>query len=491
MPSEAELIGERVKKTAELRRIGVNPYPYSYKPTHHSSEILQKYSSLENGAESGKSASIAGRIIALRRMGKATFMHILDETGKLQLMLREDTLGEEKYGMLKLLDIGDWIGAEGSIIKTNSGEITIRVSIYTLLCKSIRPLPEKWHGLQDVETRYRERYLDLIANPDVRKVLKQRSNMIKAIRDFMHEREFMEVETPILQTIYGGANARPFTTHMHDIDLKMYLRISPELYLKRLIVGGFEKVFELGRVFRNESMDKDHNPEFTSIEWYQAYADYNTMMSMTEDLFLQVCAKVIGSTQVRYVGHDIEFKKSWARITMLDAIKIFAGIDIQGLSDESLKHVCTENGVELPSNATRGMMIAEVFGQVAQPKIIQPTFVTDHPIETTPLCKQLRTGSKDFVERFELFICGMELANAYSELNDPILQRELLEKQASALRLGNAEANPMDEDFVRAIEQGMPPTGGIGIGIDRMALVLTGQANIRDVLLFPTMKPSV
>ena len=489
MPTEEELIGERKRKLAEIRNIGINPYPYSFNPTHKAADLHATYNSLLPEQHTEVSARVAGRIVGLRRMGKATFMHVLDDTEKLQLYFKQDNMGEEKYGFLKLLDIGDWVGITGFIFKTKTGEVTLDVRTCELLCKSLRPLPEKWHGLQDTELRYRQRYVDMIVNPGVRKTFLQRSQIIRCIRDFFHDRNYVEVETPVLQPIYGGANARPFTTHMHDLDLKMYLRIALEMYLKRLVVGGFERVFEISRVFRNESMDRDHNPEFTMIEFYQAYADYNAMMDLTEDLFVTVATRVLGTTTLEYQGKKIELRRPWARIRMVDAIKEHAGIDVEQLSDAELLRIAREKRVELPDGASRGIMIAAFFGQLAEQHLIQPTFVIDHPIETTPLCKPLRDGSKDTVERFELFMNGMEIANAYSELNDPLLQRKLLEDQAKDLRAGNAEAHPMDEDFIHAIEQGMPPTGGVGIGIDRMIMLLTNQASIRDIILFPTMKP--
>ncbi len=489
MPTEEELIAERKRKTSDLRNAGINPYPYKYEATHHALDIQKTFAELKPEEQSGKTVNVAGRIIGLRRIGKITFMHLQDEAEKVQLLFRQEQLGEEKYSLLKLLDMGDWIGAKGEVFKTKTGEVTIAVTQYELLCKSLRPLPEKWHGLQDTELRYRQRYVDMIVNPDVRKTLLMRSTITKAIRDFFHEKGFIEVETPILQPIYGGANARPFVTHHHDLNMNMYLRISPELYHKRLIVGGFEKLFEIGHVFRNESIDRSHNPEFTLMECYQAYADYHDMMELTEDLYVYVAKEVLGTTTLNYQGTEINLKKPWKRITMNEAIKQYASIDVESLDTESLLCVAREKRIELPENASRGIIIAELFGQLCEQNLIQPTFVIDHPIETTPLCKQLRTGEKNTVERFEPFINGWEIGNAYSELNDPVLQRQLLENQADQLRAGSQEAHPMDEDFVRAIEQGMPPTGGLGLGIDRLMMLMLNQASIRDVILFPTMKP--
>lgn len=485
MPTEQELIGERIRKLEELRKLGINPYPYSYKRTHHTSDILATYKDLKPEQRSGKKASLAGRIVAFRKLGKIAFMHVQDQTGKLQFFFGSEAQGFEH---LHLFDIGDWIGAEGEIIATKTGEVSLDVSRFTMLCKSIRPLPDKFHGLKDVELRYRQRYVDLAINRDVLTVSLKRIAITNAVKDFFREKGFMEVETPVLQPIYGGANARPFVTHHHDLNLQMYLRISLELYHKRLIVGGFEKVFEIGHVFRNESIDREHNPEFTLLECYQAYADYHDMMELTEDCYNYVAQKVFGTTKITFQGKEIELKKPWRRLKMVDAIKQYAKIDVEKLGDADLKVELQKNKLEVPSPWSRGAAVAELF-KLCEPHLIQPTFIIDHPIETTPLCKPLRSGDQNIVERFEPFINGWEIGNAYSELNDPILQRQLLEGQAKQLRAGAEEAHPMDEDFVRAIEHGMPPTGGLGLGIDRMVMLFTDQASIRDIILFPTMKP--
>ncbi len=489
MPTEQDLIAERKRKVADLRVAGINPYPYRYEPTHHATDVQKTFSTLAPEEQSAKTVKVAGRIVGLRRIGKLTFMHVQDQDDKVQVLFKQETLGEEKYGLLKLLDVGDWLGAQGEVFKTKTGEITIHVSAYELLCKSLRPLPEKWHGLQDTELRYRYRYLDLITNPETKKTMMLRSKILLAMREFFHEKGFLEVETPVLQTNYGGANARPFITHHHDLDMNMYLRICLEIPHKHLLVGGFEKIFEINHVFRNESMDREHNPEFTEMECYMAYADYHDVMELTEDLYTYVAKKVLGTTLVNYQGKEINVAKPWQRITMLDAIKKYAGIDAEQESDSELIRNAKEKKVELPANASRGMIIAELFGQLCEQHLIQPTFVTDHPIETTPLCKPLRNGMKNYVERFEAFVNGWEMANAYSELNDPILQRQLLEAQEQQRKEGNEEAQPMDEDFVRAIEQGMPPAGGLGVGVDRMIMLMLNQPSIRDVILFPTMKP--
>lgn len=486
MPTEEELIRERVKKLQEIRNLGINPYPYRYGQTAHAAQLKEKYQQLAAGENTKDHVFIAGRIMTFRRMGKASFCNVQDQTGQIQTFLKQDELGE-KYDHLKLLDIGDWIGVSGHICKTKAGEVTVMAESYELLCKSIRPLPDKWHGLQDQELRYRMRYLDLAISPEVRKVFEQRSAIIQSMRELFLKKGFIEVETPVLQPVYGGANARPFTTHHHDLNMKMYMRVSPELYLKRLIVGGFERVFEIGHQFRNESIDRSHNPEFTSMECYQAYADYNDMMELTEDIYLTTAMAVLGTTKINYQGTEINLAKPWKRLTMQDAIKDAAGFDVEKMNDNELRELVTTYNLEIKGDLTRGAIIAELCDKLATPKLIQPTFLIHHPIETTPLCKPLR-GNPALVERFEPFIFGMEIGNAYSELNDPILQRKLLEEQAKQLKAGVEEANPMDEDFIRAIEQGMPPTGGLGLGIDRMIMLLTNSASIRDVIFFPTMR---
>ncbi|HSU72369.1 MAG TPA: lysine--tRNA ligase [Candidatus Binatia bacterium] len=485
MPTEQELIDERLKKVEELRKLGINPYPYSYKPSHHAADILTAYRDLKPEQRSGAKAAVAGRVVAFRKLGKIAFMQVQDQTGKLQLFYGANA---KNFDLLKLFDIGDWVGAEGEVISTKTGEISIDVTSFHMLCKSIRPLPDKWHGLKDVELRYRQRYVDLAISRDVLATSLKRIAITNAIRDFFREKGFLEVETPVLQPVYGGASARPFVTHHHDLNLQMYLRISLELYHKRLIVGGFEKVFEIGHVFRNESIDREHNPEFTLLECYQAYADYHDMMELTEDCYNYVANKVLGTTKITFQGKMIDLKKPWRRLKMIDAIKEYAKIDVTKLGDADLKTELQKNKLDVPSPWSRGAAIAELF-KLCEPHLLQPTFIIDHPIETTPLCKPLRSGDKHLVERFEPFINGWEIGNAYSELNDPVLQRQLLEDQAKQLRAGAEEAHPMDEDFVRAIEHGMPPTGGLGLGIDRMIMLLTDQASIRDIILFPTMKP--
>ena len=488
MPNEEELIAERKRKLDEIRKLKINPYPYNFEVKNNSQKISLDFANLKPEEHTDKKVKIAGRIIALRRMGKVTFMHLLDEFGKVQLYLAFDKLGEKNYEFLKLLDMGDWIGAEGHIFKTRTGEITVEASEIQLLSKSLRPLPEKWHGLSDIEQRYRKRYVDLIISPQVREVFKKRTAIIRSVKEILDEKGFIEVDTPCLQPIYGGAAAKPFISHLNALDMQIYLRISNELYLKRLIVGGFEKVYEFARDFRNEDIDRTHNPEFTQVELYQAYADFNDMMEITEEIYERTAKKVLGTTKFEYQGHQIDLQRPWQRYSMVESIKKFADVDVEKLSDEDLFNLRTTYRLEVDGDITRGKMIQALFEELVESKLIQPTFITHHPIESTPLCKPCRKHPSQFVERFEPFIAGMEIANAYSELNDPILQRKLLEDQAKKLSEGNAESNPMDEDFIQAIEYGMPPTGGLGIGIDRMVMILTNQASIRDVLFFPFMK---
>ncbi len=482
MPTEKELIDERIKKMQEFRKLGINPYPYSYAPTHTARQILEKYKEIPIEQSKDK-VCVAGRIASIRRMGKITFCHIRDHTDKIQLFLKEETLGKD-YDNLKLWDIGDWVGTEGAVFKTKTGEVSVLVSKPAMLCKAIRPFPEKWHGLKDVEIRYRQRYLDLIMNPEVREVFRKRTKIIDTIRSLLNSRDFIEVETPVLQPIYGGAAAKPFKTHLNSLDMDVFMRISNELYLKKLIVGGMNRVYEFSKDFRNEDIDRTHNPEFTQIEIYQSYADFKDMMELTEDLYVAAAMAVHGSTKFQYQGNEIDVKKPWKVYTMIGAIKELGGLDVEALDDKSLLAKVPRKEL-LPPKPTRGIIIQALFEQLCEEKLIQPTFITHHPIETTPLCKPCRDGHKGLVERFEPFIAGMELANAYSELNDPILQRQLLEEQAKG---GSEWGNALDEDFIQSIEYGMPPTGGVGIGIDRMVMILTNSPSIRDVLFFPFMK---
>ncbi len=486
--SEDQLVKERLKKLDEIRERGIEPYPYSYEQKDHASELQKEFGKLKNEEKTRKKAKVAGRLMTLRRMGKVTFATLQDQSGKIQLYFRQDDVGEKKYKFLKLLDIGDIIGAEGVIFKTKMGEVTIYVSDYDILTKSLKPLPEKFHGLKDEEIRYRKRYLDMIMNPGVKELLIKKSLVIDSMREFLKKKGYVEIETPALQVQYGGANARPFKTKINAWDMDMYLRISPELYLKRLIVGGFEKVFTICKNFRNEGVDAFHNPEFTMMECYCAYADYEDMMDLTDEMVEYCCNKVNGSTKVEYNGKQIDFKAPWKRLSMKDSLKKYADIDVDKLNDAELFEKKNEFNLDIEGEMTRGTMIQALFEKIVEDKLDGPIHIIDHPIESTPLCKQKR-GDKDLIERFESFVVGKELTNAYSELNDPVQQRKLLEGQASQLRAGAEEAHPMDEDFIEAIESGMPPTGGLGIGVDRLALFLTGAKSLREIIPFPIMRP--
>jgi len=424
--------------------------------------------------------------MTIRAMGKATFAHIQDQTGKVQIYLREDDLKKQYGNFTSLIDIGDIIGIKGTVFRTKMGEITIHVDSYELLTKSLRPLPEKWHGIKDIELRYRQRYLDLISNEEVRNTFIKRSVMINAIQSFLSQHGFLEVTTPILQEIYGGAAAKPFTTFHNELKSTLYLRISPELYLKRLIIGGYEKVYEIGKSFRNESIDTMHNPEFTMLELYQAYADYNDMMGLTENILREAAQKTLGKLKFEYQGKEIDFSKKFQRIKMVDAIKQYGKIDVE--KEKDLKKYIKKYNLKLPVNAPKGVIINELFEALVEDKLIQPTFIIDYPIEVSPLTK-IHRKDKNYTERFELFINGTEMANAYSELNDPIDQKRRFEDQLQQRKTCDMEAHPMDEDFVKALEYGMPPTGGLGIGIDRLIILLTNSPSIRDVILFPSLKP--
>ncbi len=485
---EEGLIQQRVKNLEAIKKLGINPYPYSFAKRHDAKTVLEQHKSLGNEEKTKESVSVAGRIMTLRAMGKASFCHIQDQTGKIQIYVREDEVGAPQYTLWNHLDLGDIVGVEGIVFRTKKGEISIWAKKITLLTKALRPLPEKWHGLKDVEQRYRHRYLDLIANPDVKDVFVKRSRIINIVREILDARGFLEVDTPCLQPVYGGANARPFKTFLHDLKLDVYLRISDELYLKRLVVGGFEKVYEIGRDFRNESIDRTHNPEFTMMECYWAYADYTDMMTLTEEIFTAAAKKVLGKTTFEYQGQEINLKTPWARITMKDALKKHAKIDMDDLDENEIKELLHKHHVELEGTFSRGLAMQLLFEELVEAKLVQPTFILDYPRESTPLCKPKRDGNGDLIERFELFICGLECANAYSELNDPKLQTKFFESQKSDVKKTD-EAHPVDADYVRAMEYGMPPMGGLGIGIDRMILLITNSASIRDVILFPFMKP--
>ncbi len=480
------LIKIRKEKLQELQEKGKDPFEITkYNVTHTSKQVRDNYEQLEQ-----KDVTIAGRIIAKRIMGKASFCTIQDSEGKLQSYVSINDLGEESYKEFKTYDIGDIIGISGFVFKTKTEEISVHAKELVLLSKSLRPLPEKFHGLKDVDLRYRQRYVDLIVNPEVKETFILRSKIIKEVKKFLDNKGYLEVETPILNTIAGGAAARPFITHHNTLNLDMYLRIANELYLKRLIVGGFNKVYEMGRMFRNEGMDIKHNPEYTGMELYSAYNDYNDMMDLTEEMFKTVAQNVLGKTKIEYQDIEIDLGTKWKRMTMIEAIKQVTGVDFNNINtDEEAIKIATEKEIELEeSKKTRGYIINSFFEEFVEETLVQPTFIYDYPIEVSPLTKK-KPSDKRLTERFEIFIAGREYGNAYSELNDPIDQYERFLAQVKQREAGDEEANEMDEDFINALEYGMPPTGGLGIGIDRMVMLFTNSASIRDVLLFPTMKP--
>ena len=480
-----EMLQIRRDKLKQLKEEGRNPYLVEkFERTNFTKEIVENFEEFED-----KSVTIAGRVMARRGHGKVTFLDIQDSTGRIQAFLKIDNLGDE-YNDVKLLDIGDIVGITGEVFKTKMGEVSVRAENFKILTKSLQILPEKWHGLQDQDLKYRQRYVDLIMNPSIKETFLKRNRIIKEIRNYLDDRGFLEVETPTLNTIAGGANARPFITHHNTLDIDMYLRIANELYLKRLVVGGFDKVYEMGKMFRNEGMDTTHNPEYTAMEVYAAYQDYNDMMELTENLVATVAEKVLGKTVIEYDGVELDLTPPWRRISMVEAVKEYAGVDFENIeTDEEAVKVAEEKGLTLePSKKTRGNIINEFFEEFCEEHMIQPTFVTGHPVDISPLAKRNPEDPR-YTNRFEAFINTKEIANAFSELNDPIDQRERFTAQIEAKRLGDDEAHPMDEDFLNAIEVGLPPTGGLGIGIDRLIMFLTGETSIRDVILFPTMKP--
>ena len=480
----ADVLAIRRQKLDELRAEGHDPFVITkYDRTHHSSDIKDNFEALE-----GKEVSVAGRLMSKRIMGKASFCHVQDLMGTVQAYVARDCVGEDEYRNFKKLDIGDIVGIKGTVFKTKTGEISIHANDLTLLSKSLQILPEKFHGLTNTDLRYRQRYVDLIMNPESKDTLIKRSKIISSVRRYLDSEGFLEVETPMLVSNAGGAAARPFETHFNALDADFKLRISLELYLKRLIVGGLEKVYEIGRVFRNEGIDTRHNPEFTLMELYQAYTDYHGMMDLTENLYRHVAREVLGTDVITYNGTQIDLGKPFERITMLDAVKKYSGVDFNEIrSDDEAKAVAKEKGVAFEERHRKGDILNLFFEEFAEEHMIQPTFVMDHPIEISPLTKK-KPDAPDYVERFEFYMNGWEMANAYSELNDPIDQRERFRAQEELLAQGDEEANHTDEDFLNALEIGMPPTGGIGFGIDRMCMLLTNSSAIRDVLLFPTMK---
>jgi lysyl-tRNA synthetase, class II len=496
----------RLEKLRKLRDMGINPYPYGFTLTHDSAALLAAKDALlpapvaeGETAAPGAEVAFAGRIVRYNLKGKLAFVHLKDDAGRMQIMFGRDAVGEPAFELVKILDIGDWIGVKGTMFITRAGEYTVHAKSVELLSKAVRPLPipkEKiengvkviFDEFKDVETRYRQRYVDLTLNDGVRETFKKRSRIIQAIRQYLLDNAYLEVETPILQAIYGGASARPFLTHHNALDIPLYLRVSNELYLKRLITGGFPKVFEFAKDFRNEGIDRTHNPEFTLLEFYQAYADYNDMMKHFENIYAAACTAANGSPKFTYQGREFDLTPPWPRMTVKQAIQKFAGLDVDVLSDDELKAELAQGRIELKGRYMRGLAIKALFEAKCEAQLSGPIFIIDHPKEGTPLCKVHR-ADPDLVEQFEPYINGWEVGNAYSELNDPLVQRKLLEDQVERGRGGEDETHPLDEDFLRALEYGMPPTGGVGIGIDRMVMLLTDSATIKDVLLFPLMKP--
>jgi lysyl-tRNA synthetase class 2 len=484
-----ELIKQRIRKVEELKEMGVKPYGEPFSAADHAAALLDKYreTSKEDLETAPVECSLAGRIVAMRDFGKAAFAHIQDGTGRIQIYLKKDVLGEG-YRLLKKLDIGDIIGLKGRLFRTKTNELTVEVAAVQLMAKSVRPLPEKWHGLKDVETRYRQRYVDLIVNPEVRENFARRSAIIRGVRDFLETKGFIEVETPMMHQIPGGATARPFKTHHNALGIDLYLRIAPELFLKRLLVGGYERVYELNKNFRNEGISTKHNPEFSMLEFYIAYKDYNYLMSLTEELITGVAMKAVGTLKIPYGDDTIDLTAPWPRIPMLESL-VKNGVPEDILGDaEKAKAWGRQNRIDIPDGSSLGKILDEIFKEKVEPGLVQPTFIIDHPVELSPLAKR-KADNPALVERFELFVCGRELANAFSELNDPFDQKERFLDQVKAKQAGDEEAHWMDEDFIRALEYGMPPAAGEGIGIDRLVMLLTNSQSIRDVVLFPQLKP--
>ena len=481
-----EQMQNRIDKMHKIEEHGWRPFGHRFEWTHRSADVKEQFEAL---AETEAEVKMAGRVMAIRGHGKTCFMDMQDKTGRMQLYVRKDVLGEEDYSLVKMMDIGDTIGVTGIPFRTHMGEISIKVVKMEMLSKSLRPLPEKWHGLKDIDTRYRQRYVDLIVNPEVRDTFVKRSQIIRSVREVLDSHDFLEVETPILNTIAGGAAARPFISYHNALDMQVYMRIAPELYLKRLIVGGMDRVYELGRVFRNEGIDNRHNPEFTSVEIYQAFADYRDMMDLTEEVVVKTAMKVLGTTKITYEGVEIELASPWKRLSMIDAVKEYSGKDFTNVTDlEEARAMAKELNVPVEPSFGIGKIINACFEEYVEDKLIQPTFITGHPKEISPLAKS-NPDNPEITDRFEAYIYGREICNGFTELNDPIDQRERFLKQVEERANGDEEANMMDEDFVNALEYGLPPTGGLGIGIDRLVMFLTDSSTIRDVLFFPTMKP--
>lgn len=489
-----QLIAQRLQKLQKLYQMNVNPYPYKFERTHTTKQVKEHFSELE-----GKHVQVAGRLMANRLMGKAAFCDVQDMHGRVQVFIKKDEIGEEAFEIYKLLDIGDIVGAAGPLFKTRTGEISVLVKEFVVLCKSVRPIPvakEKeedgsrvvYDPFSDKELRYRQRYVDLIVNPEVKEVFIKRSRIITAMREFLNERGYLEVETPILQPIYGGASARPFVTDLNALKMRLYLRIANELYLKRLVAGGFEGVYEFAKDFRNEGMDRFHNPEFTQMELYVAYQDYHWMMELTEDMISSVAQKVLGTMKISYQGQEIDLTPPWRRLPLFEGIQQYTGMDLSSLNDEEMEAAADQLKITVEEGWGRGKIIDEIFGEYVEKHLIQPTFITDHPVELSPLAKKHRE-KPGLVERFEPVIAGKEIGNAFSELNDPADQRLRFEEQMRLRARGDEEAQVLDDDFLRALEYGMPPTAGLGIGIDRLTMLLTDQPSIRDVLFFPMMRP--
>jgi lysyl-tRNA synthetase, class II len=488
MEELSDLLMQRRKKVDALWEAGINPYPNDFRPLHTSGDVFDSYGHLENIEENAQTFVVAGRIIARRSFGKAAFIQMQDRKGRIQLYVKKEAIGEESFSNFQSLDIGDIIGAIGYPFRTKTGELSLHVTSIRLLTKSLLPMPEKYHGLTDVETRYRQRYVDLIVNPEVRDVFVMRSRVIALIREFMTARDFLEVETPMMQPIPGGATARPFITYHNTLDMQLYLRIAPELYLKRLIVGGLERVFEINRNFRNEGISVRHNPEFTMMEFYQAYASYEDLMEFTEELICHVVQTLHGTLDIVYQGEKISFQRPWKRLTVTEAILEYGDIPARSLADRDLAYAYAKSiGLDLPEDIGYGKLIIEIFEEVAETKLTQPTFITAYPAEVSPLSRK-NDHDPEIVDRFEFYCAGRELANAFSELNDPRDQKERFLAQVAAKAGGDEEAHYMDEDYIRALEYGMPPTAGEGIGIDRMVMLLTDSPSIRDVILFPQLR---
>ena len=491
-PEESELLRVRRSKLAKLLDAGEKPYkPVFGKPGEvaHAAALAEQFADLEAGASSGETAMVAGRLLARREHGKATFADLKDSSGKIQLLLRHDALGEKPFQDFSELDVGDWVGASGEVVRSRRGELSLAVTAYELLSKSLRPLPEKWHGLKDKEQRYRQRYLDLIMNDEARWVLESRAGMIKEIRAFLDERGFIEVETPMLQPMAGGATARPFTTYHNALGIDLYMRVAPELYLKRLLVGGYDKVYELNRNIRNEGISPRHNPEFTMLEAYQAFVDYRYLMDFLQEMITRAIVSVRGSEQFEFAGHQINLAAPWEKITMVEGLAKYAGLQYSGIEDaDRWRAAAVEHEIEAPPAAGTGWIINELYEKLVEPQLLQPTFVTDYPEEVSPLARK-NPDMPGFTERFEILIAGQEIANAFSELIDPVDQRSRLESQAAKRAAGDEEAQPLDEDFLTALEYGMPPAGGIGVGIDRLTMLATGCQNIKDVIIFPHLRP--